>query len=192
MKIIGYARVSTTQQRLDSQIDSLKAYGVDKLYTEKESGTVQNRAVLNEALQELKAGDVFVIYKLDRLARGTAHLLQLLEFFDEKGVQFVSLQNQLDTGTPTGKLLFTIMGAFAEMEASLIRERVLDGLESARKRGVQLGRPPKSEQISKAIHLYETSELTISEIAKNCDISRTLIYKQLSLKGIPLHKKVSL
>lgn len=186
MTVIGYARVSTTHQRIDSQIDSLQSYGVDKIYTEYESGKLRNRKVLAKVLTRLKTGDVLVIYKLDRLARGTSHLLQLLDFFEKNNIQFVSIQNHLDTGTPTGKLLFTIMGAFAEMESTLIRERVLSGLESARKRGVKLGRPTKDKQVTQALDLYTTTELTVAEIAKHCQLSRDTIYKHLHLQKIPL------
>lgn len=186
MAIIGYARVSTNHQKLDSQIDALEKYGVDKIYKEYDSGRNQNRVVLEEVLDVLKPGDTLVIFKLDRLARGTQHLLKLLEEFEERQISFVSIQNNIDTTTPMGKLIFTIMGAFAEMEAELIRERVIAGLETAQSKGVKLGRPSKSEEIKQAIELYKETDLTTQEISKQVDISTATLYRHLEKQQIPL------
>lgn len=186
MAVIGYARVSTIQQKFDSQIDALNTYGVDKIYTEKESGCKQDRPVLEELLETLEAGDTLVIFKLDRLARGTQHLLELMSFFDAKEIKFVSIQNQIDTSSPMGKLMFTIMGAFAEMEASLIRERVVAGLEAAKRKGVVLGRPRLSDEVAEAIELYENTEVEIEEILTTCGISKSTLYRHIKLQETPL------
>ncbi|WP_314060977.1 recombinase family protein [uncultured Vagococcus sp.] len=186
MAIIGYARVSTTHQKLDSQLEALQEYGVDKIYQEYDSGRNKNRVVLEEVLGQLQPGDTLVIFKLDRLARGTQHLLKLLEDFEERHINFVSIQNHIDTTTPMGKLIFTIMGAFAEMEAALIRERVLAGLKTARTKGVKLGRPSVTEQINEAIELYTGSELTTKEIVERSGVSVTTLYRHINKRQLPL------
>lgn len=186
MAILGYARVSTTHQKLDSQIESLQEYGVDNIYEEYDSGKNKNRVVLEELLAFLQPGDTLVIYRLDRLARGTQHLLKLLEEFEERQINFVSIQNQIDTTTPMGKLIFTIMGAFAEMEAALIRERVLAGLRTARANGVKLGRPSNTEQIDKAIELYTETDLTTQQIVNQSGVSIATLYRHLNIRELPL------
>lgn len=186
MAILGYARISTTHQKYDSQVEALQEYGVDHIYTEQESGLKQTRPVLEHLLAILQPGDTLVTFKLDRLARGTQHLLQLIETFTQQNIHFVSLENHIDTSTPTGKLLFTIMGAFAEMEATLIRERVLAGLAAARKKGVKLGRPSPTQKINHAIDLYQTSDMPISDIVKTCQISAPTLYKYLNQRKISL------
>lgn len=188
MKTIGYARVSTAHQQLDSQTNALLKYGCTQIYTEYDSGRKSNRKVLNEALDSLKPGDTFVTYKLDRLSRGTKHLLILMDEFDSKGINFVSIQNNIDTSTSIGKFFFTIMSAFAEMEADLIRERVLSGLDAAREKGKTLGRPQKNTNIDSVIFDYCHTNLSISHIAKKYNISRPTLYKYLERKNIPRRK----
>lgn len=134
MAVIGYMRVSTHLQKFDSQQQALDDYGVDMIFKEYESGRKSFRNELNKALDILEPGDTFVIFKLDRLARGTKQLLVLLERFNELNINFVSIENNIDTSTPMGRFFFTIMGAFAEMEAELIRERVLAGLNAAKQK----------------------------------------------------------
>lgn len=179
MTVIGYMRVSTQQQKFDSQQQALERYGVDCIYKERESGRKTSRSELNKALKRLKPGDTLVIFKLDRLSRGTKQLLSLLEEFDRKNIHFVSIQNNIDTSTAMGRFFFTIMGAFAEMEAELIRERVMAGLEAARENGKQLGRPPLTKEVQEALQLYTTSELSVPEIAKRCNISVPTVYNHI-------------
>lgn len=185
MAIIGYMRVSTTHQKFDSQKMALEQYGVDRIYKEFESGTKKNRSELNKALASLEPGDTFVIFKLDRLARTTKQLLHLLEDFEKREIHFVSIQNHIDTSTPMGKFFFTVMGAFAEMEAALIRERVVAGLEAARENGKVLGRPTREVAANKAVELYTTTDMTVAEIAKQCDISVPTLYNYLNEYKIP-------
>lgn len=189
MAIIGYMRVSTHQQKFDSQQKALELYGVDKIYKEYESGRKIARAELNKALASLKPGDTFVIFKLDRLARGTKQLLNLLEEFEKNNINFISIQNNIDTSTPMGRFFFTIMSAFAEMEADLIRERVLAGLDAAKLNGKQLGRPPRTKELEKALHLYHTSDLSVAKIAKICNVSNATICNHLKKEGISRNKK---
>lgn len=179
MTTIGYMRVSTPHQKFDSQQKALEKYGVDIIYKECQSGREKARCELSKAINQLQPGDTFVIFKLDRLARGTKQLLNLLEEFDQKNINFVSIQNNIDTSTPMGRFFFTIMGAFAEMEAELIRERVLAGLEAARANGKQLGRPPRINEVQKALNLYNNSDLPVAEIAKQCNISAPTVYKHI-------------
>lgn len=185
MAVIGYMRVSTTHQKFDSQQTALEQYGVDRIYKEYESGTKKNRSELNKALASLKPGDTFVIFKLDRLARTTKQLLHLLEDFEKREIHFVSLQNHIDTSTPMGKFFFTVMGAFAEMEATLIRERVIAGLEAARENGKILGRPTRETAANKAVELYTSTDMTVAEIAKQCEISVPTLYNYLKEYNIP-------
>ncbi|MBP1043602.1 recombinase family protein [Vagococcus sp. BWB3-3] len=188
MAIIGYARVSTTHQKLDTQLSAFDNYGVDYVYKEYDSGRKKNRPVLEEMLKHLTSGDTLVILKLDRLARGTQHLLKLLDFFETNDINFVSIDNHIDTSTPMGKLVFTIMGAFAEMEASLIRERVVAGIEVARQNGVQLGRPTKTDNIERALYLYEHTDQEISQIADECEITPPTLYRHLAKRSMALRR----
>ncbi|GGC88646.1 recombinase family protein [Enterococcus wangshanyuanii] len=184
MTVIGYMRVSTQQQKFDSQRQALEKYGVDVIYKERESGRKTSRSELNKALAQLKSGDTLVIFKLDRLSRGTKQLLSLLEEFDRKNIHFVSIQNNIDTSTPMGRFFFTIMGAFAEMEAELIRERVIAGLDAARENGKQLGRPPRTKEVQQALKLYTESELSVPEIAERCDISIPTVYHHIKKQNL--------
>lgn len=190
MGTIGYMRVSTAHQKFDSQEKALKAYGVDIIYKEYESGTKTERSQLNKALASLKPGDTFVIFKLDRLARTTKQLLSIMEEFKQKQINFISIQNQIDTSTPMGRFFFTVMGAFAEMEAELIRERVMAGLDAARDKGTTLGRPTREKQVKKALILYQQTSLPITDIAYKCGVSPSTIYNYARKENISRKKKV--
>ena len=135
MAKIGYARVSTQDQSLDLQIDELKKVGCEKIFSEKMSGAKSDRPQLEACLDFLRAGDVLVVYKLDRLGRTTKQLINLVEELKEKGIHFQAITNGIDTSTPQGKFFFTVMAGFAEMERELIRERTNAGLQAARARG---------------------------------------------------------
>lgn len=189
MKVIGYARISTNHQQLDSQIIALKKYGCTKIYTETKSGRNEKRTELQKALNAVGKGDTFVIYKLDRLSRGTKHLLTLMDDFDRREINFISIENNIDTSTSMGKFFFTIMSAFAEMEADLIRERVLSGIAAARANGKVLGRPAKNKNMKEVIKLYKETEISISEIANLNEISRPTVYRYLKINNIPMRKE---
>ncbi|MGC2990375.1 recombinase family protein [Enterococcus faecalis] len=188
MKTIGYARVSTAHQQLDSQLNALKQYGCTKIYTEFDSGRNTQRKELINALNDLEPGDTFVIFKLDRLSRGTKHLLGLMEEFNDRNIHFISIQNNIDTSTSMGKFFFTIMSAFAEMEAELIRERVLSGLDAAKAKGKVLGRPVENKNIDEVIKDYLNTNLSVVEIAKKYNISRPTVYNYLQRKKVPKRK----
>lgn len=140
---LGYARVSTTEQILDLQIDALKAAGCDHIYSEKLSSMARSRPQLKALLADLAPGDSLVIWRLDRLGRDLSQLIATVEEFKEREITLVSLTEGFDTRTPAGKMLFHIIGAMAEMERNITVQRVTAGMSAAKKRGRILGRPPK-------------------------------------------------
>jgi DNA invertase Pin-like site-specific DNA recombinase len=156
--LIGYTRVSTDDQNLNLQKDSLKKYGVDErnIFSDKTSGSKDKRVGLDEALEFLKEGDTLVVWKLDRLGRSLAHLINVISSLKQRNISFASITEGMDTTTASGELFFHIFGALAQFERSLIQERVKAGLESAKKRGKIGGRPraisdEKLEIIKKAL-----------------------------------------
>ena len=178
--VIGYARVSTQDQNLDRQIDALKAYGIDRLYTEKMSGTKSSRPELNAMLDRLEAGDIVVIESLSRLGRSTKDLLTLMDIFEEKNVKLVSLKENIDTSTSTGKLLVTVLSALAQFERDVIVDRTLDGLSAARARGRKGGRPRVPEaKIQQALKLYQTQQYTMREIENLTGVNPATLYRRL-------------
>ena len=188
MAIIGYMRVSTHHQKFDSQEKALEKYGVDKLYKEYESGTTIERKQLNKALASLSSGDTFVIFKLDRLARNTKQLLLLMETFEKQNINFISIQNQIDTSTAMGRFFFTVMSAFSEMEAELIRERVKAGLLAAKENGKTLGRPQVTAKALHALDLYQETDLPIATIAQQCQVATSTIYNYAKLHNVSRKK----
>jgi DNA invertase Pin-like site-specific DNA recombinase len=179
--LLGYARVSTTEQDASLQHDALKAAGCLKVFTDKASGSLDRRPQLDRLLDQLRPGDTIVVWRLDRLGRSLKHLIALIEDLAEKGVGFRSLTEGMDTTTSGGKLVFSIFGALAEFERSLIRERTMAGLAAARSRGRVGGRPPvmTPEKIKVARNLYQARELTVEEIAKTIGVSRKTVYRHL-------------
>lgn len=141
MSLIGYARCSTIDQKLDLQTDALKAAGCEKIFVEKASGGDRERPQLRKALAYVREGDVMVCWKLDRLARSIFHLLEIIEGLKGRKIGFKSLKDDIDTTTATGKLMFHVFAAFAEFERNIIRERTMAGLAAARARGRVGGRP---------------------------------------------------
>ncbi|MGD1897502.1 MAG: recombinase family protein [Phormidesmis sp.] len=185
---IGYARVSTFDQTLDLQTDALNQAGCEKLFTDHGvSGLKAERPGLDQALGQLRKGDTLVIWKLDRLGRSLSHLLEVIEELKAKGVQFASVQDGFDTSTASGKMVFSVIGAMAEYERNLIKERTMAGLAAARARGRLGGRPKqlKDDQVKVAISLAEAGELTIREICAQVGCSRSTYYRQVA----PLLKK---
>ena len=178
--IFGYARVSTTDQNLDRQIDALKKYGVDFIYNEKITGTKRDRPELMKLLERVTNGDTVVVESLSRLGRSTKDLIELVETFNAKGVNLVSLKEAIDTTTSTGKLLFTLMSAIAQFERDVIADRTREGLNSARARGRNGGRPKSDpEAIAKAIKLYNTKQYSLREIEELTGIKKDTLYRNL-------------
>jgi DNA invertase Pin-like site-specific DNA recombinase len=177
---VGYARVSTQNQLLDLQIDALKKEGCEKIFTEKVSGMKDERQELNECLKYLRKGDILVVYKLDRLGRSTKKLLEITEGLEERGIEFVSINDKMDTTTAIGKAMFRMLAVLSEMERDLISERTKAGLESARARGRKGGRPKMNQKvIDKAIRLYNTKEYTVKEITDMTGVSKAKLYQAL-------------
>src|SRR5918992_168705 len=141
--LIGYARVSTNEQHLDLQRDALRNAGVSAkhLYTDKITGTKAKRPGLEAALSHLREGDTFVVWRLDRLGRSLKHLIETVTALQEQHIAFKSITENIDTATPTGRLVFHLFRALAEFERNLIKERTMAGLSAARARGRKGGRP---------------------------------------------------
>ena len=177
---IGYARVSTLDQNLDRQTDMLRAYGVDKLYTEKMSGTRRDRPELTRLLERLEEGDTVIVESLSRLGRSTRDLIELVELFQQKGVQLVSLKESIDTSSSTGKLLFTIMSALAQFERDVIADRTREGLQAARARDHFGGRPKTdAKKLQQALKLYRSGQYTAREIKELTGITKSTLYRYL-------------
>ena len=182
--VFGYARVSTEQQNLDRQLDMLQKYGVDFIYNEKMTGTKRNRPELEKLLERLTEGDTVVVESLSRLGRSTKDLIWLMETFNSKGVNLISLKESIDTTTSTGKLLFTLMSAIAQFERDVIADRTREGLNSARARGRKGGRPRMdSEKLRKAIKLYNTQQYSLAEIENMTGVKRSTLYRGIRSKN---------
>lgn len=179
---IGYSRVSTHDQSTDLQNDALNKAGCEMLFTDEgASGAAKNRRGLDEALNALKAGDTFIVWRLDRLGRSLPHLINLVSELGGRGVEFVSLTEHIDTTTAGGKLVFHMMGALAEFERSLIVERTNAGLAAARKRGKRLGRPPvlSPEQLHHAKQAIAGGE-TVTGMASILGVDRKTLSRALN------------
>ena len=180
---IGYARVSTSDQSLDLQTDALKAAGCEKIFSDQGvSGAKAERSGLDKALDHIRKGDVLVIWKLDRLGRSLSHLLSIIEDLKARGADFASLQDGFDTSTASGEMVFSVIGAMAEYERNLIRERTMAGLAAARARGRMGGRPKSLDksQVKVVIALANEGELTIKEICEQVGCSRSTYYRQVA------------
>lgn len=180
MKKVGYARVSTQDQKLDLQIDALKREGCKPIFKEKMTGKRGSRPELDKALARLQKGDEFIVWKLDRLGRSLKHLASVLYDLQARGVKFRSISDGIDTSTPGGKLLFGLIATFAEFECNQISERTIAGLCAARRRGAILGRPCKlkGEKLRLAKRLRR-EKASFSEIALCVGEPRTTVWRAL-------------
>lgn len=170
---IGYARVSTLEQNLDRQLDNLKAAGCEKIFQEKMTGTKTHRAELDRMLDTLRAGDTLVVDSFSRLSRSTKDLLEMVDRLTELGVNLISLKEQLDTTTATGKLMLTMLSALSQFERDIIAERTKDGLKAAKARGRKGGRPRAGSDAAKATAyaLYDANTMTNGQIAEQVGVS---------------------
>ena len=178
---VGYARVSTHDQNLGLQEDALKMENCEEIFNDVASGAKTDRPGLEEALAYLREGDTLVVWKLDRLGRSIQHLIQTVKTLGERKIWFKSLQENIDTTTSGGKLIFHIFSALAEFERDLIGERTQAGLKAARARGRLGGRPPllDNRQINRMIEMYDEQKNTVAEICKIYSISRPSFYNYL-------------
>ena len=187
----GYARVSTRGQNTDSQADELAAYGCDKIFTDKVTGTLAARPELDKALSCLRQGDVFVITRLSRAMRSLKHLLALADQLRERGAGLVVLGQQIDTTTPAGRLVFHLLGAIGEFQRELIIEGTREGLDAARARGRSGGRRPKLSAAKAATvrRMYQATGpdgkrlRTVAEIARRRRAFR-LAWPSASVSGL--------
>lgn len=179
---IGYARVSTADQHLRMQEDALRSDGCEQIFHDIASGVKTERPGLEEAISYLREKDVLVVWKLDRLGRSVQHLIETIKKLSERGIGFKSLQENIDTTTSGGKLIFHIFSALAEFERDLIKERTNAGLKAARVRGRLGGRPPllKSDEVKKMLKYYDEQKITVDEICKIFNVSRPSFYNYLN------------
>ena len=181
---IGYARVSTSDQNLDNQVDALKAFGCEKVFQEKLSGkSADNREQLQQALDYVREGDVLVITKLDRMARSVLDLNIIAKRLVDKQVDLKVLTQDIDTTTTYGKLVFNVLGAVAQFERELINERAKEGIIKAKARGVKFGRARKVDDELAATILSELPSWvgSKSKFADKHGISRATLYRMIKL-----------
>lgn len=179
--IYGYARVSTTNQTNDRQIDELIAYNCEEILTEKYTGTKSIRPEMNRLKDKVREGDTIVVESWSRLGRSMRDLLDLVEWFTTRGVILVSIKENFDTSTPQGRLMMKVFQSFAEFERDLIVQRVNEGLKSARARGRVGGRPRKNQRtINTALKLYRSGEHSISEVCRLSGVSQTTLYRYIN------------
>src|ERR687885_1552449 len=179
--LIGYARVSTHDQTLNLQLDRLKEAGCIRIFEDHISGTKAERPGLHDALSHLRSGDTLVVWRLDRLGRSLRHLIDTITGLEAQGIGFRSLQENIDTTTSSGKLIFHIFGSLAEFERDLIRERTQAGLQAARKRGKHGGRPKALSQKKLAmLHALSADKSnSVVEICRTLNISRPTFYRYI-------------
>ncbi|MBG9326516.1 recombinase family protein [Corynebacterium belfantii] len=182
--IIGYARVSTDLQKEDLQVDALQSAGAEKIFIDHSSGAARARPELEALLAHLRPGDVVVVWRLDRLGRSVQHLIEIMADLQERGVEFKSLHEQIDTTTPMGRFTFHLFAALAEFERDLIRSRTHAGLAAARSRGRVGGRKPvlSPQQAELVKSLYHQQGSTAVELAKLFNVSRATIYRTVNKK----------
>src|SRR5208282_913794 len=179
--LIGYARVSTDDQNLNLQNDALQKAGCEKIYSDHLSGATAERPGLTTVLELLRLGDTLVIWRLDRLGRSLKHLIHLVEQLDKREVGLKSLQENIDTTTAGGRLVFHLFGALAEFERSLIRERTQAGVNAARRLGRTGGRPAKltDDDLDVATTLLANPDITVAEVAERVGVSPATLYRYL-------------
>lgn len=191
-RLIGYARVSTEDQDLSMQISALRRAGVhdDSIWSEKVSGVKANRPERDKALVDAREGDVFIVYKLDRLGRSFRELLEITDDLERRGVGFRSITEGFDTTKPAGKFLFHVLGAMAEFERGLIVERTRDGMAEAKRQGKRLGAPlfMTPERMAEARKRLIHGE-SVASIAAGWGISRQTLYTRFSMAKIKALRK---
>ena len=186
--LIGYARVSTNEQNLDLQRDALRKAGVSakNIFTDKITGTKEERPGLATAVSRLREGDTLVVWRLDRLGRSLKHLIETVTALQITGVSFQSITENINTASATGQLVFHIFASLAEFERSLIRERTIAGVAAARARGKKGGRPTLNTSASKvamAKRLYADKTNTPNDICETLHISRATLYRYINAGG---------
>jgi len=180
---IGYARVSSTGQNLEAQVELLKKAGCEKIFQEKKSGTKRtDRTELENALDFVREGDTFLVTRLDRCSRNTLDLYKILELLNSKKVAFKATEQEFDTSTSTGKLMMGLLSVIAEFETDLRAERQAEGIKSALARGVKFGAKRKmtDEQVVEAMELQKKGEMTNQQIADMFGVGRSTLLRYIS------------
>ena len=181
MPNVGYARVSTIGQSLDVQLSKLNDFGCDEIFKDKHTGTTADRPKLKQCRKYVRKGDSLVITKLDRLARSTYHLTQIAEELKEKEVNLVVLDQNIDTSTPTGKLLFNMLASIAEFETEIRKERQMEGIAKAKEKGVRFGRKSKlQENEIKQLRQDRNSGVKITDLMSKYALSKASVYRLLA------------
>ncbi|MGV8057785.1 MAG: recombinase family protein [Smithellaceae bacterium] len=176
-QIIGYARVSTTDQNLEIQLEQLSAAGCTKIYQEKVSGAKRDRPELEKLLEHIREEDTVVVCKLDRIARSTRHLLEIVDYLKEKGVTFKVLNMNLDTSTATGRLMLELLAAIGQFERSMLLERQAEGIEQAKLKGIYKGRQPTAQKKAGEVKQLLAEGVPKLEIAKRLCIGKSSVYR---------------
>ena len=191
---IGYARVSTADQHLDLQLQTLRLAGCTRIFQEQQSGAYRARPELQDLLDQLREGDTVVVWRLDRLARSTRDLLDIVACLQETGAGFQSLSEPwADTTSPAGRMILTVFAGLAEFERDLIRERTGTGRVAAQQRGVRFGRPPKlnAEQQALVQHLL-TEGRSVREVARAFRVHPVTIYRLPAADPSPAEQSVKI
>ncbi|AFJ21458.1 hypothetical protein [Salisaeta icosahedral phage 1] len=183
--LVGYARVSTKSQSLQPQIDALENEGVERIFTDVASGADPEREGLAEAFEFMRSGDTFVVFRLDRFGRSLKDLLKRIEQLEERGVEFRSIADGLRTDSASGKLVFHVVGAIAQFERNLIKQRTREGLDAARAEGRVGGRKKAIQYSDMPIlsRLIRADDVTTEQIAERFDVTRKTIYAYVAPDG---------
>ena len=181
MAKVGYARVSTIGQSLDIQLSKLTKFGCNEIFKDKHTGTTADRPKLKECRKYVRKGDSLVITKLDRLARSTFHLTQIAEELKQKDVDLIVLDQNIDTSTPTGKLLFNVLASIAEFETEIRKERQMEGIAKAKEKGVQFGRKAKLQQ-DEINEMKRERDLgvKVADLMSKYSLSKASVYRMLA------------
>lgn len=180
MSVIGYARTSTTDQNIEPQVEALKAAGCERIYQEQKSGVDATRVELATMIDYCREGDVIVCTKLDRVGRSTKEILALLEKLEAKGVSFRCLNIQLDTSTPTGKMMLTMLAAVATFEREIMLERQREGIQAAKEAGKYTGRKPTAKAKADEVRALLAQNMTKQAIADKLNIGVASVYRILN------------
>lgn len=185
--LLGYVRVSTIEQNEARQIEALKARSVERIYIDKQSGKDTNRPKLKEMLEFAREGDTVITESISRIARNTRDLLNIIDELNNKGVSFVSLKENIDTNTPTGKFMLTVFAALAELERESILTRQREGIEIAKENGVYKGKPPMKideAAFAAAVAEWRAGAITAVEAMRRCELKPNTFYRRVKERGL--------
>lgn len=185
--LLGYVRVSTIEQNEARQIEALKARNVERIYIDKQSGKNADRPKLKEMLEFAREGDTVITESISRIARNTRDLLNIIDELNAKGVAFVSLKENIDTNTPTGKFMLTVFAALAELERESILTRQREGIEIAKEHGIYKGKPPMKideAAFSAAVAEWRAGAITAVEAMRRCDLKPNTFYRRVKERGL--------